>query len=133
AHLDHRGPISTRALAAELGLPQSDVLAALLALEGDGAILRGSFTSGGATVRKTVKDALAAADDSELLAGIEWCNRRVLARIHRLTLAKLRREIEPVSAAALMRFMLRWQRVAKNTQLIGADGLARIVEQLQGF
>ncbi|HLL24743.1 MAG TPA: hypothetical protein VK427_21570, partial [Kofleriaceae bacterium] len=56
-----------------------------------------------------------------------------LARIHRLTLAKLRKEIEPVSAAALMRFLLRWQRVAKNTQLIGAEGLARVIEQLQGF
>jgi ATP-dependent Lhr-like helicase len=133
AHLDHGGPISTRALAAELGLPLADVLGALLALEGDGAILRGTFTSGGATVRKTVRDALAAAGDTDLMTDIEWCNRRVLARIHRLTLAKLRREIEPVSPAALMRFYLRWQRVAKNTQLIGADGLARIVEQLQGF
>ena len=57
----------------------------------------------------------------------------MLARIHRLTLAKLRREIEPVSAAALMRFLLRWQRVVRNAQLIGADGLARVIEQLQGF
>ena len=63
--------------------------------------------------RRTVKEALAAADDSALLADTEWCNRRVLARIHRLTLARLRREIEPVSAAALMRFLLRWQRVAQ--------------------
>jgi ATP-dependent Lhr-like helicase len=133
AHLDHRGPVSTRALAAELGLAMTDVLAALLALEGDGAILRGQFTQGAPLAKKTVKDALATADDSELLADTEWCNRRVLARIHRLTLAKLRREIEPVSAAALMRFLLRWQRVARNTQLIGADGLARVVEQLQGF
>ena len=80
-----------------------------------------------------MRDALAAADDAELLARLEWCNRRVLARIHRLTLARLRREIEPVSAAALMRFLLRWQRVARHTQLIGADGLARVIEQLQGF
>jgi ATP-dependent Lhr-like helicase len=133
AHLDHRGPVSTRALAGELGLPLSDVLVALLALEGDGAILRGAFTAGGAIARRTVKEALAAADDSALLAETEWCNRRVLARIHRLTLAKLRREIEPVSAAALMRFLLRWQRVAKHSQAIGADGLARVIEQLQGF
>jgi len=134
AHLDHRGPVSTHALALDLGLPAADTLAALLALEGDGAILRGSFTAAaGHGARKTVREALAAADDGDLLANTEWCNRRVLARIHRLTLAKLRREIEPVSAAALMRFYLRWQRVAKNTQLIGADGLARIVEQLQGF
>ncbi|HSD87698.1 MAG TPA: DEAD/DEAH box helicase [Kofleriaceae bacterium] len=133
AHLDHRGPVSTRALAAELGLSLSEVLAALLALEGDGAILRGTFTNSSSAAKKTVKQALAAADDSDLLADTEWCNRRVLARIHRLTLARLRKEIEPVSAAALMRFLLRWQRVAKNTQLIGADGLARAIEQLQGF
>jgi len=131
AHLDHRGPVSTRALARELGLSIADVLVALLALEADGAILRGAFTTGASAARKTVKEALAAADAQ--LDDIEWCNRRVLARIHRLTLAKLRREIEPVSAAALMRFMLRWQRVARNTQLIGADGLARVIEQLQGF
>ena len=133
AHLDHRGPVSTRALAAELGLPLSDVLVALLALEGDGAILRGSFTKAMPLAKRTVKEAVASADDTEALADVEWCNRRVLARIHRLTLAKLRKEIEPVSAAALMRFLLRWQRVARNTQLIGADGLARVVEQLQGF
>jgi ATP-dependent Lhr-like helicase len=128
AHLDHRGPVSTRALAAELGLPMADVLGALLWLEGDGAILRGTFA-----VKRTVKEALAAANDSDLLADTEWCNRRVLARIHRLTLAKLRREIEPVSASALMRFLLRWQRVARHSQAIGADGLARVIEQLQGF
>jgi len=141
AHLDHRGPVSARGLADELTLPTSDVLGALLALEGDGAILRGSFTAAsaiaaaarGARNATTVRDALAAADDSALLLDLEWCNRRVLARIHRLTLARLRKEIEPVSAAALMRFLLRWQRVARNTQVIGADGLARIVEQLQGF
>jgi len=133
AHLDHRGPVSTRALTAELGLALSDVLAALLALEGDGAILRGTFTAASTAAKKTVRQALAAADDSDLLIDTEWCNRRVLARIHRLTLARLRKEIEPVTAAALMRFLLRWQRVAKNTQLIGADGLARAIEQLQGF
>ncbi len=127
SHLDHRGPIGSRALAAELGLPLPDVLAALLALEADGAILRGSFSA----PPRSVKQALAEIDDA--LADVEWCNRRVLARIHRLTLARLRREIEPVSAAALMRFLLRWQRVARHTQVIGADGLARVVEQLQGF
>lgn len=128
AHLDHRGPISTAALAAELGLPALDVLTALLALESDGAILRGSFTCAEPVARKTVN---MATDTSDL--ALEWCNRRVLARIHRLTLAKLRREIEPVSSAALMRFLLRWQRVARGAQLIGADGLLRILEQLQGF
>ncbi|HUJ60478.1 MAG TPA: DEAD/DEAH box helicase [Kofleriaceae bacterium] len=133
AHLDHRGPVSARALAGELGLPVGDVLAAALALEADGAILRGQFTEGASAASRTAAQALAAADDTALLLAVEWCNRRVLARIHRLTLARLRREIEPVSAAALMRFLLRWQRVARGTQLIGADGLGRALEQLQGF
>ncbi|HMG24522.1 MAG TPA: hypothetical protein VK607_24465, partial [Kofleriaceae bacterium] len=136
AHLDHRGPVSARALAGELGLPLDDVVVALLALEADGAILRGSFTPSAPPVPRgaiTARQALAAAGDTAQLLDLEWCNRRVLARIHRLTLARLRREIEPVAAAALMRFVLRWQRLARHTQLIGADGLARIVEQLQGF
>jgi ATP-dependent Lhr-like helicase len=138
AHLDHRGPVDTWTLAQELGLAMPDVIAALLALEGDGAILRGAFTQAAAErasarAARKMKDALAAADDADVLAQLEWCNRRVLARIHRLTLAKLRREIEPVSASALMRFLLRWQRVARGTQVIGADGLGRVLEQLQGF
>lgn len=133
AHLDHRGPVSTRALAAELGLKLADVIDAVLVLEGDGSILRGRFTSGQPITTSTSREAMTAAFDSSALHDTEWCNRRVLARIHRMTLAKLRREIEPVSAAALQRFLLRWQRVAKNRQLIGADGLAQIVEQLQGF
>jgi ATP-dependent helicase Lhr and Lhr-like helicase len=136
AHLDHRGPVSARALAAELGLAPADLVGGLLALEADGAILRGSFTAAAPAGRRgasTVREAIAATDDAAALLELEWCNRRILARIHRLTLARLRKEIEPVSAAALMRFVLRWQRVAKNTQLIGADGLAQIIEQLQGF
>ena len=131
SHLDHRGPVTTRELAHELGLPIADVLGALLGLEGDGAILRGSFREPDPVAQRTVKAALAAADQN--MGELEWCNRRVLARIHRLTLAKLRREIEPVSASALMRFLLRWQRVARGSQLIGADGLGRALEQLQGF
>ncbi|MBA3461866.1 MAG: DEAD/DEAH box helicase, partial [Deltaproteobacteria bacterium] len=185
AHLDHRGPVSARGLAAELGLALPDLIGALLALEGDGAILRGSFTPsavkieiaaslrlavpavtscalGAATAiavasatpmravfagadvvandppaidprATTMRAALLAANDASTSPDLEWCNRRVLARIHRLTLARLRKEIEPVGAAALMRFLLRWQRVAKHSQVIGSDGLARVVEQLQGF
>jgi ATP-dependent Lhr-like helicase len=158
AHLDASGPRTAAALAATLGLAPAAVLEALLALEADGDILRGSFTglnsrglvaeppSSGPGPRRaslqdatlpapavtmTVPAAIAAADDE--LATIEWCNRRILARIHRLTLARLRREIEPVDASALMRFLLRWQRVAKGTQVIGADGLNRVLDQLSGF
>jgi ATP-dependent helicase Lhr and Lhr-like helicase len=85
--------------------------ALLLALEGQGRILRGRFSS------------------NEL----EWCDRRLLARIHRYTLNKLRAEIEPVSAAEFMRFLLVWQHVAAEGRVNGADGLAAVVEQLEGF
>jgi ATP-dependent helicase Lhr and Lhr-like helicase len=63
----------------------------------------------------------------------EACDRRMLARIHRLTIGRLRREIEPLSPATLMRFLFRWQRLAPGCQLIGEDGLGRLIEQLQGF
>src|SRR3989449_2856883 len=85
----------------------------LLKLERQGRILRGRFTPG----------------TSEL----EWCDRRLLARIPRYTLNRLRSEIEPVAAADFMRFLLHWQHVAAGEQLKGAEGLAAIVEQLEGF
>jgi ATP-dependent helicase Lhr and Lhr-like helicase len=136
AHLDHRGPVTAAALAVELGLAGDGVLAALLALEADGAILRGAFSPGAGRrppAAAPLADALAVHADADALRAVEWCNRRVLARIHRLTLARLRKEIEPVSAAALMRFLLDWQRVRPGGQLYGTDGLASVVEQLQGF
>ena len=85
----------------------------LLALEAQGRILRGRFTPGAAET--------------------EWCDRRLLARIHRYTLNRLRAEIEPVSAADFMRFLLHWQHVAGEDQVKGAEGLAAVVEQLEGF
>ncbi len=85
----------------------------LLTLEGQGRILRGRFTPG----------------TSEM----EWCDRRLLARIHRYTLSKLRAEIEPVSAADFMRFLTHWQHVAGEDQVRGSDGLLAVIEQLEGF
>src|SRR5215510_6592762 len=64
---------------------------------------------------------------------IEWCNRRLLARIHRLTLGRLRKEIEPVTSADFVRFLFTWQHVAPGTQLHGPDGVLQIVKQLQGY
>ena len=86
---------------------------ALLALEGQGRILRGRFTPG--------------------TSEIEWCDRRLLARIHRYTLNRLRAEIEPVSASEFLRFLAHWQHVAAEDQVRGAEGLAAVVEQLEGF
>ncbi len=63
----------------------------------------------------------------------EWCERRLLARIHRLTVGRLRKEIEPVTPAQYMNWLLRWQHVAPGTQVIGERGTLEILRQLQGF
>ena len=117
--LESTGPVTASGMAARLALPPSLVEAGLTRLEGEGQILRGRFTRGAA----------GDGDGKE----VEWCNRRVLARIHRLTIGSLRREIEPVSTADFVRFLLRWQHLAPGTQLHGADGLLQILKQLQGW
>jgi ATP-dependent helicase Lhr and Lhr-like helicase len=108
---DSIGPITPAALATRLSLPREAVDIALAKLESEGLILRGHFSS---------------EDD-------EFCHRRVLARIHRMTLGRLRKEIEPVPAADFMRFLGRWQHIAPGTQLHGADGLFQVLRQLQGY
>jgi len=90
--------------------------AALARLEGEGIAMQGRFTPGRASA-----------------ADIEWCERRLLARIHHLTLGRLRREIDPVSAADFMRFLFRWQHLLPDTKLHGRDGLAAVIGQLHGF
>ena len=117
--LESTGPVTASGLADRLALPPSLVEAGLTRLEGEGQILRGRFTP-------------ASAGDGDGKE-VEWCNRRVLARIHRLTIGSLRREIEPVSTADFVRFLLRWQHLAPGTQMHGADGLLQILKQLQGW
>jgi ATP-dependent Lhr-like helicase len=108
------GPVTARGLADSLGLADTALIdAALLALENEGKLLRGRFTSGAAQ--------------------LEWCDRRLLARIHRYTLNRLRAEIEPVSATDFMRFLLHWQHVACEQQVKGVEGLAAVIEQLDGY
>jgi len=106
-------PVTAAGLADRLGLAVGDVSIALAALEGVGAVLRGRFTPG--------------AEEEE------WCDRRLLARIHRLTIGRLRREIEAVAPAEFMRYLLRWQHVQPGTQLHGRDGVLEIIGQLQGL
>ena len=112
--MDSLGPTSAEALAARLGLSQTRVLAALARLESQGSVLQGSFTQ-------------SAAGD------VEWCERGLLARIHRLTVGRLRREIEPITAADFVRFLLRWQHVHDGTQLHGREGVRRVIAQLGGM
>ena len=117
--LESTGPDTAGALAARLAVPRDLVDVGLVRLEGEGQVLRGRFTGVGAGVADS--------------GGLEWCNRRVLARIHRMTLGRLRREIEPVSSADFVRFLHRWQHLAPGTTLHGADGLLQILKQLQGY
>lgn len=108
------GPVTARGLADSLGFAETALIdGALLALESEGKLLRGRFTPGAAQ--------------------LEWCDRRLLARIHRYTLNRLRAEIEPVSAADFMRFLLHWQHVVGETKLKGVEGLAAVIEQLDGY
>jgi ATP-dependent Lhr-like helicase len=97
-----------------LGLSIGDIEKTLLGLEASGSILRGQFT-------------MNSPDE------IEWCDRRLLARIHRLTVGTLRKQIQPVNAAQFMHWLLRWQHVAPGTQLLGERGTLEGLQQLQGF
>jgi len=106
------GPTTTAAIAASVGVVDTDVEGALLALESEGAILRGTFTPGSRV--------------------LEWCDRRLLARIHRYTLNRLRAEIAPVSPAEFMRFLFAWQHVEVSSRLSGPEGLRALLAQLDG-
>ena len=107
------GPITARTLAEFFALPQSEIDSALFALEAEGFILRGKFH----------------ADASDL----EWCDRRLLARIHRLTINRLRAEIQPVSIAEFQRFLLAWQRVDAEHRAEGPEGVEAVLELLDGY
>ena len=111
--LEYSGPVTATQLAALYQFPQQQVETALLGLEAEGQVLRGNF-------RPSVRE-------------MEWCDRRLLARIHRLTLGRLRKEIEPVSATDFVRFLCRWQQVEPGTQLHGEPGLRLVLDQLQGY
>jgi ATP-dependent Lhr-like helicase len=127
--LECLGPVTIAQLAAHLGLAESKIEAAMYRLESEGIVLRGTFTPN--AQRPTPVPSPVEGPDDPL--SVEWCERRLLARIHRLTLNRLRREIEAVPAADLIRFLLRWQHVHPGTQLHGRDGVLQIITQLQGL
>ena len=121
--MSHLGPATASQLGAELGLAASDIEKALLRMEASGTVLRGNFTGSAA------RAGAPAPHEPET----EWCERRLLARIHRLTVGMLRKQIEPVTAAAFMRWLMRWQRVTPGTQVAGERGTLEVLQQLQGF
>ncbi|HXQ60129.1 MAG TPA: DEAD/DEAH box helicase [Acidimicrobiales bacterium] len=121
-HLDVTGPVTVAALAQRTALAASRVSVGLARLEAEGFALRGSFDP---ELSPAGRDGTDAAE--------QWCARRLLARIHAYTQHKLRREIEPVTAQDLMRFLLRWHHVAPGSQRLGRAGVMAVVDQLQGF
>jgi ATP-dependent Lhr-like helicase len=118
--MTHLGPVTSQQLGSLLGLPSSEIEAALLRMEASGSVLRGNFTGAHPQPGLTQQQ-------------IEWCERRLLARIHRLTVATLRKQIEPITAAQFMRWLLRWQHVAPGTQVQGERATLDVLRQLQGF
>lgn len=112
------GPTTGEELATRLHLPVEPVQAAMVRLEASGQVLRGRF-----------RHSSARADAGQL----EWCHRRLLARIHRLTIGRLRKEIEPVTAAEFMRFVMQWQHVLPGSRQHGEAGLLQVIQQLAGF
>jgi ATP-dependent Lhr-like helicase len=115
----HSGPVTTNQLSTMLNVPVSDIEKALLRLESSGVVLRGKFDNVG--LNETTS------------ASTEWCERRLLARIHRLTLGRLRKEIQSVTPAQFMNWLLSWQHVAPGTQLLGERGTLEAIRQMQGF
>ena len=111
--LEGLGPVTPTVLAAPLGLEPGATAAALAALESEGAILRGRFLPG-------VNDE-------------QWCDRRLLARIHHYTIRRLRSEIDPVAARDFLRFLFAWAHVSEETRLEGPEALPAVLSALEGF
>src|SRR6202162_2030821 len=114
---------------------------ALLRMEASGTILRGNFTGAASRARVPAPHELVKLRSAGQPGAVvpqaqpetEWCERRLLARIHRLTVGMLRKQIEPVTAAAFMRWLMRWQHVAPGTQVTGERATLEVLQQLQGF
>ncbi|HEX9301255.1 MAG TPA: ATP-dependent DNA helicase, partial [Casimicrobiaceae bacterium] len=113
SRLEGLGPVTANAIADSMALPLADIDGALAKLVAEGFAMRGAFTPGASQA--------------------EWCDRALLARIHRYTVKRLRQEIEPVTTQDFMRFLCRWQHVIPSERREGADALAALITQLEGF
>ncbi|MDA1001952.1 MAG: DEAD/DEAH box helicase [Chloroflexi bacterium] len=151
-HAEAAGVATAADFAARAALDLADARRGLTMLEASGYVLSGHFTPGGARGFVAIAAGAAGAAgefeadlaldpplDSDRTAvsddrsAVEYCDRRLLARIHRYTLDRLRREIDPVSAQDFMRFLLRWQHATPATALSGRGGLREVLARLQGY
>jgi len=112
------GPFTIAEMADRLALSTCLTLQGMVRLETQGIVLRGRFRPEASGPDASIE---------------EFCDRRILARIHRSTIGRLRREIEPVPVASFIRFLLEWQHATPGSRLTGEAGLVEVVEQLQGF
>lgn len=119
--IQHSGPLTAAALAALLGLPKNQVFAALESVEAEGLVMRGNFT------------AIPPADSSTTKPDVEWCERRLLSRVHRLTLDGLKRRIEAVPPETYIELLIERQGLGQNAQRHGIEGVRETVLQLAGF
>jgi ATP-dependent Lhr-like helicase len=111
--LEGLGPVTVGQIADSLSVAAAQIQSAMLGLEAEGVAMRGRFTPDAAQE--------------------QWCERRLLARIHRYTVKRLRAEIEPVQARDFLRFLCEWQRVLPGARMQGSDALAAVLAQLEGF
>src|SRR5690606_838023 len=123
------GPVTLAELARPLGLGESAVEVALLALQAEGFVMGGRFSA----EPPGASDKPPGAADESPGAPMEWCERPLLARIHRYTLNRLRREIEPVEPRDFMRFLFEWQHLAEDSRVEGPESLVAVLAQLEGF
>lgn len=112
-HLRHAGPTTAEAISRHLSLSLPEVQRVLAGLEAEGFLFQGSFVPG--------------------LSTPQWCERTLLERIHRLTLVRLRKEIEPVPKERWVEFLLKWQHLTPTSRRHGLEGLQVVIEKLQGL
>ena len=146
----HSGPVAASELANVLRIKPAEIDKALLRLEASGSVLRGNFTGEATGPRveananpagiesngeapNVTASAPATATANAPATATEWCDRRLLARIHRITVGTLRKQVEPVNPAQFMRWLLRWQHLAPSTQVLGERGTLEILQQMQGY
>jgi len=123
------GPTTATAFAHLLNLDPAPVYQTFLALEMQGLLMRGAFEH--AAIGQPPANQTTTAENPDYQ--VEWCERRILQRIHRLTLSTLRKQVEPVTPAVYMRWLLNWQHLAPQSQLAGEEGLFQVLHQLEGF
>ncbi|MFV0445647.1 MAG: DEAD/DEAH box helicase, partial [Planctomycetaceae bacterium] len=143
-YMETCGPVTAAEISEQLSIAESQVTAALESLEGEGCVLRGRFRDESSVECRvsSVQDierssgesaAMHSTLNSQLSTLPEWCHRRLLQRIHRLTVSGLRKEIQPVDVPTYFRYLLRHQGVVGETRREGANGLYEVLGQLQGL